>query len=135
MVCSSLFCISRGKKTEYILLVREKFSFLYVDIWFDVAECKFIMKNSSFKILVVLSTIFVTDTKITFVYNFVAPLTCIGNTLNSNALSVIVSEAEQIEKCICLNLFETDYCFNYNSKQRSYLSPLLVSPWLLESTL
>ena len=54
--------------------MRGKFSFLYVDIWFDVTECKFIMKNSSFKILVVFSPIFVADTKITFVYNFVAPL-------------------------------------------------------------
>ena len=54
--------------------MRGKFSFLYVDIWFDVTECKFIMKNSSFKMLVVFSPIFVADTKITFVYNFVAPL-------------------------------------------------------------
>ena len=54
--------------------MRDKFSFLDVDIWFDVTECKFIMKNSSFKMLVVFSPIFVADTKITFVYNFVAPL-------------------------------------------------------------
>ena len=32
------------------------------------------MKNSSFEILIVFSPIFVADTKITFVYNFVAPL-------------------------------------------------------------
>ena len=51
-----------------------KFSFLYVDIWFDVTECKFIMKNSSFKMLVVFSPIFVADTKIAFIYNSVAPL-------------------------------------------------------------
>ena len=69
----SFFCISRGKKRKYILLVRDKFNFLHVDIWFDVTECKFIMKNSSFKMLVVFSPIFVADTKITFVYNFVAP--------------------------------------------------------------
>ena len=56
------------------MLVRGKFSFLYVDIWFDVAKCKFIVKNSSFKTLVVFLPIFVADTKITFVYNFVAPL-------------------------------------------------------------
>ena len=54
--------------------MRGKFKFLYVDIWFDVTECKFITKNSSFKTLVVFSPIFVADTKITFVYNFVAPL-------------------------------------------------------------
>ena len=50
--------------------MRGKFSFLYVDIWFDVTKCKFIVKNSSFEMLVVFSPIFVVDTKI----NFVAPL-------------------------------------------------------------
>ena len=54
--------------------MRGKFSFLYIDIWFNVTECKFIMENSSFKMLVVFSFIFVADTKIIFVYNFVAPL-------------------------------------------------------------
>ena len=52
--------------------------FVYVDIWFDLAKCKFIVKNSSFKILVMLSPIFVADTKITLIItlvdNFVAPL-------------------------------------------------------------
>ena len=55
--------------------MRGKFNFLYVDIWFDVTECKFIMKNSSFKMLVVFSPIFMADTKVNFIYNFVAPLT------------------------------------------------------------
>ena len=54
--------------------MRGKFKFLYVDIWFDVTECKFITKNRSFKMLVVFSPIFVADTKITFVYDFVARL-------------------------------------------------------------
>ena len=54
--------------------MRGRFSFLYVDIWFDLAKCKFIVKNSTYKMLVVLLPIFVADTKITFVYNFVAPL-------------------------------------------------------------
>ena len=40
-----------------------------------MTKCKFIVKNSNFKVLVVFSPIFATDTKITFVYNFVAPLT------------------------------------------------------------
>ena len=51
-----------------------KFGFLYVDIRFDVAKRKFIVKHSSFKMLVVFSPIFVVDTKITFAYNFVVPL-------------------------------------------------------------
>ena len=54
--------------------MREKFSFLSVDIWFDVTKCKFIVKNSSFIMLVVFSPIFVADTKITLAYNFVALL-------------------------------------------------------------
>ena len=52
----------------------DKFSFLYAAIWFDVTKRKFVVKYSSFKMLVVFSPIFVDDTKITFVYNFVAPL-------------------------------------------------------------
>ena len=54
--------------------MRGKFRFLYADIWFDLTKCKFIVKNSSFKMLVVLSPIFVVDTKTISVYNFVAPL-------------------------------------------------------------
>ena len=51
-----------------------KISFLYVDIWFEVMKWKFIVTNNSFEMLVVFLPIFVADTKITFVYNFVAPL-------------------------------------------------------------
>ena len=46
----------------------------YVDICFDLAKCEVIVKNRNLKMLVVLSPIFVADTKITFVYNFVAPI-------------------------------------------------------------
>ena len=46
----------------------------YVDICFDMGKCEFIVKSSNLKMLVVLSPIFVADTKITFVNNFVAPL-------------------------------------------------------------
>ena len=66
-----------------MLLVIGKFSFLYVDIWFNVTKCKFIVKNSSFKTFVGFSPIFVADTKITFVYNSVAPL---KETLTSHKL-------------------------------------------------
>ena len=45
-----------------------KFSFLYVDIYSDVLK---------FEMLVVVSLIFVADTKITFAYNFGASL-CIS---------------------------------------------------------
>ena len=54
--------------------LRGKFSFLYVDIWFDLTKCKFIVTNIGFKMQVVLLPIFEADPKITFVYNFVAPL-------------------------------------------------------------
>ena len=59
---------------KQVLLVKGNFSFLFVDIWFNMTNCKFIVKNSSFKMLVVFLPIFVADTKITFSYNFVAPL-------------------------------------------------------------
>ena len=61
-------------RRQKILLERGKFSFLYVDVWFDVMKCKCIVKNNSFEMLVVFSPVFVADTKITFIYNFVAPL-------------------------------------------------------------
>ena len=63
--------------------MRGKFSFLYVDIWFDLTKCKFIVKNISFKMLVVLSPVLVADIKkllknliyvTLFFCNFVAPL-------------------------------------------------------------
>ena len=56
---------------------RGKFSFLYVNIWFDVTKCKFILKNSNLQILIVFSLIFVVNTKMIYVYNFVCSLnTC-----------------------------------------------------------
>ena len=73
MVCWSLFCIYTAKTTKKILLTGGKFSFLNVDIWFVLTKSIFIVKNRSFKMLVVLSPIFVADMKITFLYNFVAP--------------------------------------------------------------
>ena len=54
--------------------MRSEISFVYVNIWFDVTKCKFIMKNRRLKFLVVAWPIFVADTKLIFVYNFVAPL-------------------------------------------------------------
>ena len=53
--------------------MKGKYSFLSVVIWFDVTKCKFIVKNSNNKMLVVFLHIFVADKKLTFVYNFVAP--------------------------------------------------------------
>ena len=61
--------------------MRGKFSFLYVDIWLDLTKCKSILKKSSFKMLVVLSAIFVADTKVTFAYDFVAHLKRVKNVL------------------------------------------------------
>ena len=76
-VCSSLFCISTDKNTKKNTACERQIYFVYVDIWFDLAKCKFIVKNS-FKILVVFSPIFVADTKITLIItlvdNFVTPL-------------------------------------------------------------
>ena len=54
--------------------MRGRSSFLYGDIWFASTKCKIIGKSSSLEMLVTLLLIFVVDTKITFAYNFVAPL-------------------------------------------------------------
>ena len=51
-----------------------KFSFPYVGICSDVPKCKFSLKKERFKILVLLPSIFVADTKIIYGYKFVAPL-------------------------------------------------------------
>ena len=51
-------------RRENKLLGKGKFSFLYVDICFDLTKCKFTVKNSSFKMLVMLSPICIADTKI-----------------------------------------------------------------------
>ena len=45
-----------------------------------MTKSKFIVKNSSLQCLAVFSPIFVADTKVTFVYNFVAPLSKTGIT-------------------------------------------------------
>ena len=68
--------------------MRGKFSFLYVDIWFDATKCKFITKNSSFKMLVVFLPIFVAQTKIK--QNFVAPLSILlCDVINSANMELI----------------------------------------------
>ena len=71
----TFFKILASKKatTWHLRKILEQ-GYLYVDIWFDVTKYKFIEKNSSFKLLVVFLPIFLADAKITFVYNFVAPL-------------------------------------------------------------
>ena len=70
----SLLCISREDNTKLVLFMRNKFSFLYVYIQFDVPKCKFILKNSSSKYRL-FRRIFASDTKITLGCNFGAPLT------------------------------------------------------------
>ena len=78
--------------------MRGKFSFLYVDIWFDLTKCKFTVKNSSSKILVVLSPIFVVDIKITFVYYFVTPLNERLYIINATFQRIDVSERIDVNK-------------------------------------
>ena len=72
------FAFLQIRKPKKNTACEKQIYFLFVDIWFDLAKCKFIVKNSSFKILVMLSPIFVADTKITLIItlvdNFVAPL-------------------------------------------------------------
>ena len=49
-----------------------KFNFLHVGIYFDRSKCEFSLKNSSLTCWFL--PIFVVDTEILFVYDFVAPL-------------------------------------------------------------
>ena len=81
----SVRVISRVQKPTQILLVKGKFSFPSVNIWFDVTKCKFIVKYRSFKMYDAPLPIFVADIKITFVYNFAAPL-------NANILKPLMIE-------------------------------------------
>ena len=53
--------------------MRDKFSFVYVDIWFHV-KVYINCEKQQYKMLVALSPIFVADTKIIFLYNIVDPL-------------------------------------------------------------
>ena len=61
LISASLLCKRRANK---ILFVRDRFSFLYEDIWFDMTKCKFILKNSNLKCFRNFSPVFVADTKI-----------------------------------------------------------------------
>ena len=54
--------------------MRGKFSFITIDIWFDLTNCKFNVKNISSKMLVALSPIFVADTLLLkLLFHFVFP--------------------------------------------------------------
>ena len=67
--------ISREEMNKQILFTKGKFSFLYVDIEFDVVKCKFILKKGQLKMFDVFLPIFVVYTKIIFGCNFVVLLT------------------------------------------------------------
>ena len=54
--------------------MRGKFSFLHVDVWFDVAKCTFSLKDSSLKYWLYFRLILWRAQKICG-YKFVAPLT------------------------------------------------------------
>ena len=57
---------------KYNFEIKHCFSNWCIDFVPYLTPYKFIMKNRSFKMLVAFLLIFVEDTKITFVYNFVA---------------------------------------------------------------
>ena len=91
--------------------MRGKFSFLSVDSWFDVTKCNFIMKKKAdlkfwLCFYLFLWRISVADTKITFVYSFVASLKqypCL--TEGSQAPHELAQNT-----CELFNTF-TDFCF------------------------
>ena len=74
VACMYPLYVSREERNKQILLKKGKFSFLYVDIEFDVVKCKFILKKGQLKMFDVFLPIFMVYTKITFGYNFVVLL-------------------------------------------------------------
>ena len=52
------------------MVMRNKFSFLYIDILFHVSKCEFILNKKYFKMLIVFSPIFMADAKIKFRIQF-----------------------------------------------------------------
>ena len=88
-----------------ILPVRGKCSFLYVvDTWFDVTKCK----NSNFKILVAFLPVFVTDTKITFVHNFVTSLNMRAKNLSEQFKRWMASEMCVVWKSHWVSIFHKE---------------------------
>ena len=75
LACMYPLYISREEINKQILFTKGKFSFLYVDIEFDVVKCKFILKKGQLKMFDVFLPIFVVYTKIIFGCNFVVLLT------------------------------------------------------------
>ena len=67
------FAFLEKRKQKQILFMKSTFSFLYVDIYFDLQNCIFILKNSRLEYWL-FSPIFVVDRKISFGFNFRAPL-------------------------------------------------------------
>ena len=63
-----------SRREDQILLIGGKFSFSYVDIYSDVPKCNLFFEKQQFKMLGVLSPIFMADIKIIYGYNFLAPL-------------------------------------------------------------
>ena len=54
--------------------MRGKLSFLYVNVLFDMTKCKFIVKRAAYNVGYLFAYFCGGQTKIIFVYNFVATL-------------------------------------------------------------
>ena len=67
----SLRWISRYKKSKQILSTKRKFTYLHINSYFNIQTCK---QKWRFKILVVLSPIFVARPKVVLSYVFIAIL-------------------------------------------------------------
>ena len=67
-------------------------------------QCKFILKTSNFKMLVAFLPIFVTDTKITFVCNFVTSLNTRAKNLSEQFKRWMASKMCCLEKPLGINM-------------------------------
>ena len=88
----TLLWISGEDETNWILIIRIRLVFLYVDGNFDVPNCKYAWKKSTWKCWLCFHLFFVVDTKMICGYNFVAPLIRLKLSLLCNFLSDLFEE-------------------------------------------
>ena len=91
--------------------MRSKSIFLYVDIWFDLQKCKFVLKDSPVKCWFCFC-LFLPDTKIIFGYNFGAPL-CFTATTNRSGIGCSKYNWLQTK----LKVMQIVHVINYTLKQ------------------
>ena len=105
LVHMSLLCISREERATWIDFMRSNFGLPYENIYFDVSKCEFILKQSNLKCWL-FSPIFVVDIKLTFSYNFGAPLK-----------QFFTISREVFKICKIFNIIQVFYCNEITGSQ------------------